>query len=213
MAKEAPVRRKQADRRAEAEERLIVAATELIAKRGVEGLRLAELGAASGFSRALPAHYFGRREDLIAEIVRRIIESFQLGIGRDSQATPGLGHVIALMQGYVRAMLEHHTNIVALHAVFGSAPTNPALLETVARLNEESTRHIMASFETGIGLGEVHPDTNTRHEAVLLLAFLRGLGGMHLVNPDLPIEQLGADYAAALRTRVAPAKKAPRPRK
>jgi TetR/AcrR family acrAB operon transcriptional repressor len=55
-AEKPPLRRKQADRRAEAEERLISTAIDLIAKRGVEGLRLAELGAIAGFSRALPAH-------------------------------------------------------------------------------------------------------------------------------------------------------------
>ena len=206
MAMKAPIRRKQADRRAEAEERLINAATDLIAKRGIEGLRLAELGAIAGFSRALPAHYFGRKEDLIAVIVRRIIDSYQANITRDPTVAPGLGHVIALVQGYIKAMLEHHSNIVALHAVFGSAATNPALLDTVARLNEQSTANIMSSLEVGIGLGEVAPETDTRSEAILLLAFIRGLGAMHLVNRQLPIEKLSSDYLAALVARVAPKK-------
>ena len=201
----APARRKQSDRRAEAEEKLIRAAIEIIAKRGVDGLRLAELGAIAGFSRALPAHYFGHKEDLIRVIVRRIIDNYQLNTRREKSDAPGFGHVTALVEAYVRAMRDHHSNIVALNAVFGAAPTSPDLLPVVSGLNEESTSNVKTSLDQGIGLGEVSAETDTHIEALSLLAFLRGLGSMHLVDQSLPIERISGDYLKAMRARIAPA--------
>jgi hypothetical protein len=129
-----------------------------------------------------------------------------LNAGREPSDAPGLGHVVALVEAYVRAMKDHHSNIVALHAVFGSAPTNPGLLEIVSALNEESTRNVKSSLDVGIELGQVSPGTDTRREALTLLAFLRGLGSMHLINRELPIDDIVDGYLEALRTRVAPTK-------
>jgi AcrR family transcriptional regulator len=190
------------DRRAESEERLISAAIEIIAKRGLEGLRLAELGEIAGYSRALPAHYFGRKEDLMAVIVRRIIETNHATVASAGSGEPGLRHIIASVEAYIRSMLEHHANIVALHAVFGSAPTNPALLDTVAGLNEESICHLGRSFDAAVRKGELKSDTDSRSEAVRLLAFLRGLGSMHLVDKSMPIERLASDYIESLKERL-----------
>lgn len=205
MTKDKPApRRKQTERRAEAEEKLISAATELIAKRGFEGLRLAELGEMTGFSRALPAHYWGYKEVLVGVIVRRIIDNYQLNLSREPSDAPGLSHVVALVESYIRAMGNNHTNFLALHAIFGSAPTNPALLETVSALNEASIQNIKGSLDTGIQLGEIAADVNTHDEAVALLAFLRGLGSMHLVDRKLPIEQIAHGYLDGMRARLAP---------
>lgn len=200
-----PVRRKQADRRAEAEEKLIAAAIELIAKRGIDGLRLAELGAIAGFSRALPGHYFGHRDELIRVIVRRIIDRYKLNIRQEATDAPGLGHVIALVDAYVKAMAENHSNFVALHAVFGAAPTNDGLLDIVAVLNDEGINEISAAIESGKSRGEVASHINGRHEAVQLLALLRGLGSLHLIDNQLPIHAIGREYLDALQKRLAPA--------
>lgn len=59
-------RRTQAERREEAEGKLLRAAIELLATRGYDGFTLAEVGKAAGYSRGLPAHYFGCKEELLA---------------------------------------------------------------------------------------------------------------------------------------------------
>lgn len=200
----APIRRKQADRRAEAEEKLITAAIELIAKRGIDGLRLAELGAMTGFSRALPGHYFGHRDELIRVIVRRIIDRYKLRIGHEASDAPGLGHVVALADSYAKAMVENHSNFVALHAVFGAAPTNESLLDVVGMLNREGIGEITAAIEAGKAQGEVASGVDAKHEAVQLLAFLRGLGSLHLIDNELPVREISREYIAAMRARLAP---------
>ena len=50
--------RTHAERRREAESRILQAAFEIVSRRGVDQLTLAEAGEEAGYSRALPAHYF-----------------------------------------------------------------------------------------------------------------------------------------------------------
>lgn len=201
-----PQRRKQADRRAEAEDRLVAAAIELIAKRGVDGLRLAELGAIAGYSRALPAHYFGHKENLIQAIIRRIIDQHYRNARELPSDAPGLGRVTSLVEAYVRAMRARRSNIVALHAIYAAAATNPDVQPIVLSLNEESTLAVKAGLDAAIGLGEVGSGADTRLEATSLLAFLRGVGSLHLVDPETPIERMTTDYLTSMRRRLSEAR-------
>ena len=54
-----PSPRTQSDRRDTAEARILDAALRIVAERGTDGMTLAEVGEAAGYSRGLPAHYFG----------------------------------------------------------------------------------------------------------------------------------------------------------
>ena len=54
-----PVRRTHAQRREQAEQRLLEAALGIVAQRGSIRMTLAEIGEAAGYSRGLPAHRFG----------------------------------------------------------------------------------------------------------------------------------------------------------
>jgi AcrR family transcriptional regulator len=67
-------RRTQEERREEAEQRILDAATRLIADKGLDGFTLADVGEAAGFSRGLPAHYFKSKDGLLAAVVRRLLE-------------------------------------------------------------------------------------------------------------------------------------------
>ena len=70
------VRRPHAERREEAEERMLQAAVTIVAERGLENLTLAECGEAAGYSRGLAAHYFGSKDGLIKEIGAHIVNDY-----------------------------------------------------------------------------------------------------------------------------------------
>jgi AcrR family transcriptional regulator len=72
-----PHGRTQAQRRAEDEHRILQAAIRIISERGVDQLTLAEAGEGAGYSRALPAHYFGSREDLIVAVADHLVTSYR----------------------------------------------------------------------------------------------------------------------------------------
>jgi AcrR family transcriptional regulator len=66
-------RRSQAGRRDEAEQRLLAAAVRLVAEQGLERITLADVGAAAGYSRGLPAHYFGSKAGLVVALAGQLI--------------------------------------------------------------------------------------------------------------------------------------------
>src|ERR1700751_6249184 len=69
--------RTHAERRLEAETRIVQAAFEIVARRGVDQLTLAEAGEQAGYSRALPAHYFETREALLAAVAQHAVNNYR----------------------------------------------------------------------------------------------------------------------------------------
>ena len=69
-------KRTQVERRAAAERRLFVAGVRLASEKGFDGFSLAELGELAGFSRGLPAHYFGSKDNFQKQLVKFIIAEF-----------------------------------------------------------------------------------------------------------------------------------------
>ena len=61
-------RQTQAARRETAERAILEAAKTIVAERGLDELTLNEAGEAAGYSRALPAHYFGTKSAMLSEI-------------------------------------------------------------------------------------------------------------------------------------------------
>ena len=65
-------RRTQAERRAEAESRVLSAAAEIVAEKGVDGLTLAEAGERAGYSRGLAGHYYRSKDELHAAMAEAL---------------------------------------------------------------------------------------------------------------------------------------------
>src|SRR6516225_6134297 len=76
LRKTAEIGRTHAERRHEAETRIVQAAFEVVVRRSVDQFTLAEAGEEAGYSRALPAHYFENREALLAAVVERAVKNY-----------------------------------------------------------------------------------------------------------------------------------------
>src|SRR6516162_1489387 len=77
LRKTAEIGRTHAERRREAESRILQAAFEIVARRGVDQLTLAEAGEEAGYSRALAAHYFDGREELLAAVAQHAVDKYR----------------------------------------------------------------------------------------------------------------------------------------
>ena len=75
--KTAEAGRTHAERRREAETKIVQAAFDIVARRGVDQLTLAEAGEEAGYSRALPAHYFETREALLAAVAQHAVNNYR----------------------------------------------------------------------------------------------------------------------------------------
>ncbi|MFX8164684.1 helix-turn-helix domain-containing protein, partial [Acinetobacter baumannii] len=81
--------RKQADRRDEAEHKILTAAIRLLVEKGYDRFSLAEVGYAAGYSRALPAHYFGKKEDLLSQVATYLVATYRESIATSPPLKPG----------------------------------------------------------------------------------------------------------------------------
>src|ERR1700750_760341 len=89
--------RTQVERRAEAERKLLEAATELIAERGVRAVTLAAVGERAGYSRGLVTHHFGNRQGLLDALTLELQNRFQPPV-TDSR---GLKRLLEIVDAYL----------------------------------------------------------------------------------------------------------------
>jgi len=197
-------RRRQADRREEAAARLLDAAIDLVAERGYDGFSLAELGEKANFSRGLPSHYFGSKANLLGAVVGKIIDDFmnlREGEGNHGATFDRLEQVL---WRYIESAQAGRPHSKALHAIVGAALINPELRPRIQELNDRGRAFIRAQLQLGVEAKDIAADVNIDAEAVVFLAFLRGLVVLYLVDPSLDIEAAAREFLLHLRARLTP---------
>jgi AcrR family transcriptional regulator len=194
-------RRTQAARREEAETRLLKFATKLVAERGYDGFTLADVAEAAGYSRGLPAHYFGRKEDLLSRVAQNVVDSYNRSLANLAAIDRGLPHIEEMIRGYVRA---RGIEIRALGILVSQALVVPKLRQTINQLNDLGLRSIEAEIKTGIGLGNIRPDINISGTAALIYAFMRGQISFSLIDPGFDQISVGDEFIAVVRERLQP---------
>lgn len=199
-------RRTQAERREEAERLILVAAVRMVAEKGLDGFTLADAGEAAGYSRGLPAHYFGSKADLLAAIADHIRQWFFAGLhGRIDRNRRGLANLIAGIDFYFDACRTDRTMLLALHTVLAGALHKPALADAVARLNRDSAADIEAAIRAGIAAGEIRRGIDAGAWSVLILANVRGIVAQWLIDPDhVDLPSLRAALVGSLKRGFAP---------
>src|ERR1700756_3784839 len=100
--KSAETGRTHAERRLEAETRIVQAAFDIVARRGVDQLTLAEAGEEAGYSRALPAHYFETREALLAAVAEHAVKNYRKRLSEQKlPAADGVDSLLATIPFYL----------------------------------------------------------------------------------------------------------------
>jgi len=195
------MRRTQADRREEAEGRLVQAAMRLLAERGYDGFTMAEVGEAAGYSRGLPAHYFGRKDDLLALVAKHTVDTYNAAVARIPSTEPGLPRIAALIRRYVRGGTSPGAR--ALGMLVAEAMIRPSLKETIDRLNDRGLEGIRRELEAGMAAGNVRPDADIVIQARLIFSFLRGQLYFAALDPGFESEKVGEEFIVTLESRLA----------
>lgn len=198
-------RRTQAERRLEAERRLLRAAVAIVAEHGLERFTLAEVGEAAGYSRGLPAHYFGSKEGLVARLAEQIVGGFGVGLGRVEKHGPGLERLIGTVAFYFDSAAQDPTTTRVLFAVLGEAVTNKTLSAKIGALNAASAKAFAVNLKAGIAAGDVRKSINARAQAMLILSGLRGAVAQWLTDPEtVDLRALKSEFVASLKRNLAP---------
>jgi AcrR family transcriptional regulator len=199
------VRRTHAERREEAEQRMLEAAVRIVAERGLDYLTLAECGEAAGYSRGLAAHYFGSKDALVAAIANHIVESYVLRSRGGSGGRRGLDGFLDSVAFYIENGRGRLLQLRAFNAVLSSGLTHPTVSDSIAQLNRESVQGLARGLRTCIKQGTVRQDINPVSQATLILSALRGVMTQWLLDPEgVDLDAVKAELLSSLRRSLAP---------
>ncbi|MEU4659343.1 TetR/AcrR family transcriptional regulator [Streptomyces sp. NPDC023723] len=173
-------RRTQAQRRAEAEAALLMAAAELIDEQGVRSLTLARVGERAGYSRGLVTHHFGTKQALVARLAHAAQAGFVPGL---DGLPPGLDRLLRLIDGYVGQLGRMGVLNRVFLLLWAEAATAPDLAPVFRERGEAFRADLCEELAAGIAEGTVRPDVAPEETATAIFAQLRGLGMQRLVDP------------------------------
>jgi AcrR family transcriptional regulator len=198
-------RRSQAERRDEAEQRLLAAAVRLVGERGLERITLAEVGEAAGYSRGLPAHYFGGKDGLVVALAGHLIDGFVHALERTERHRPGLDRLLGMVGFYLGSARKTPAATRALLVLLGEGLSNSLVTERLAHLNARSAKAIELNLRAAVAAGDVRKDLDVTSQALLILASLRGAIGLWLLAPDaVDLRAVRNEFVASLRRNLVP---------
>lgn len=192
--------RTHAERRLAAETRIVQAAFDIVARRGVDQVTLAEAGEEAGYSRALAAHYFESKEALLAAVAEHAIEQYRQRLDAAEPTRSGREALLASIAFYFNETRKWPKRLRAFFEVMNAALRWPSIVPTVARLNagmvEQFARHISAAQARG----EIRADLDPTAEAITITGAMRGIMGQWLIDPDsIDIDAVRDNFVAGLR--------------
>ncbi|MGK3987462.1 TetR/AcrR family transcriptional regulator [Sorangium sp. So ce136] len=213
-------RRPQAERRDDAERRMLEAGVRLVAERGLEGFTLADVGKAAGFSRGLPAYHFGSKDDYQAELIRFITREYSAHLEAHTVES-GLAGLVDLVRSFLDASQKDPIVLCVLQIGLSKLIREPAQDFDSTSMCEATLGAFEHKIREGVRRGEIRPDVNPRMLSVLLTAAIRGalaewlndratdlvVAGNELIGlmvPGLAVEPLagmGLPQAAPARSR------------
>ncbi|AYC34095.1 TetR/AcrR family transcriptional regulator [Pseudomonas cavernae] len=191
---QAAPRRTQTERRAEAEQRLLLAARKIVARKGWVGMTLAEVGEEAGYSRGLAAHHFGSKAGLLRALAGFVNTSFVAMVDAEvPQRRPGMDVLKGFISVYLGRSDSDWTNTRALLALMAEAVTEDSeTVQVLAEYNRSVQDYLARQVRTGIANGEIRPGVDPLATAALILGAMRGMMLQYLLDPpavDLSVFQ------------------------
>jgi AcrR family transcriptional regulator len=176
-------RRSQADRRNESDRRMMRAAAKLIARNGVAGTSLAEVGVAAGYSRGLPVERYGTKVGLVRALLAATEAWFQDHVGRTLAGKSGLEAIELRIEAHLASVDRSNSATAALHAVYtASQSVMPEMRKPVAAFTGRMCDGLVAHMREGQRTGEIAKDIDCNAEARFLIAAMRGLMMQYLMD-------------------------------
>ena len=178
-----PERRSQAERRGQSDRRMLRAAERLIARRGVAGTSLADVGLAAGYSRGLPVERFGSKIGLVKAVLEAMDGWFRTHLARLLEGKKGLAALELRIDAHLGSAQRSASATAALYSIYlESLFIMPELQDGVARFTRQWRDGIAGDLAEAQRLGEIDRDVDCVAEASFLLAAMRGLMVQYLMD-------------------------------
>jgi AcrR family transcriptional regulator len=171
--------------------RIVEAMRASVAERGIAGSTFDQVARAAGVSRGLLHYYFGSKERLLVEAVRRECDV------RDElleDAIAGAGSVEEVLDAMVRSFEDFLGNgpatAVMLHEMLTLAQRNPEIAYELAELGRRTRTHLAEALRAKSDAGVLALRDDPQSVAAFLFVLADGILVRRLSEPDFDIRPL-----------------------
>lgn len=191
-------RRTQEERRGEAEQRLILAAAELVGEVGPAGVTLAGVGERAGYSRGLATHHFGSKGALMQRLVDNVTSQFRSSILVDRQSLSVLDEALGLVDGYFDALADPRPEQQARLVLWADAVAtdNPDIRPAM----RAADREFRAAITEALRRGSVSGDPAAL--ATVIVGMLRGVALQAVLDDEVDLAACRAEISDWVRARL-----------
>jgi AcrR family transcriptional regulator len=185
-------------------ERIVEAMRTSVARRGVAGSTFDHVAREAGVSRGLLHYYFGTKERLLTEVVRRDAELKMGALEHDLAGAQTADDVIALLVSSVEHMVHDDPEFVAVgFELFTLAQRNPEIAAEYTELQASLRAHISAVLAAKHEQGVLQLAASPDAVVDVLLSLADGLSARMLVEPERDHGEMIAAGVTAVRALVA----------
>jgi AcrR family transcriptional regulator len=173
-------------------QRIVDAMRASVARRGVAGSTFDHVAREAGVSRGLLHYYFGTKERLLTEVVRRDAELKMAALEASIEGAQTADDVIDLLVASLEDLVANEREFVAVgFELFTLAQRNPEIAAEYAVLQTEMRRHVAGVLAEKHDAGILHLAAPADAVVEVLLSLADGLSLRMLLEPD-------RDHSAAL---------------
>lgn len=185
-------RRTQAERRAEARQRVLEAATALVAAHGSRAVTMAAVGEAAGYSRGIVNHHFGSRARLLEELIK-YTQRFEV----PTESADGLGRLTQFIEAYLKGMHERSPRSEAFLKLWTeSTGSEPSLAPLFAERDAWFRELLEQLITDGLTDKSIRRETDPTLAAVAIIGLLRGTAMIAFSTArDVAVDRLAAEVA------------------
>jgi AcrR family transcriptional regulator len=181
-------------------QRIVDAMRASVAKRGTAGSTFEQVAREAGVSRGLLHYYFGTKERLLVEVVRRDAEIRVARLDEPLAKAASVDDVIDVLVASLTDLIDNEPAFfLLLYELFSAGRRNPEIQHEVGQLFDRTRSHVAAVLERKDGEGVLKLRYGAEAIVAYLFAVADGFALQALSEPSRDISAALAAGAASAR--------------
>ena len=199
MTEESKTSKTQVQRKEEAVRKILDAAVELIAQRGVKDLTMAEIGIHAGYSRGLPHQHFGSKENLIHAVLQSIVQRFNERRQKQQLVADGVDSIKALFATYLdRDPFEWKLSKAFIMLISDASMHESRHRNFINKLHKKNVEFLVKHLQIARKESQSNTAISDQTLAVILMSTMRGLALQALTDKSMNFKEVQAAMNAIL---------------
>lgn len=184
-------RRRQADRRAESENRLLTAAAELLVESGISATTFENIGRRAGLSRGLVTRRFGSKRGIIEALIDRLKHRVYAALeARHLEGVSGLEATLAYVDAFLDS-LQGDREQRAYFILLAASVSDVSELRVPFYDTHKATAELLEELlHKGLSEGSIRASLDVKSAALMVGSLLFGVAMQSLLDPLMDLEPL-----------------------